>query len=594
MAWRDALNCTSLSSYEKGQLIAMIGLRKLYAEADVDACVTGLDAEALCGLFKTLLPSLPPSPPLPAPSPSPEPAPSATPDSPSSTSGAACAGDDSLSSKVFEEWLESNPCQKFTNIVDLQKFLQKVPIPAEVYKFITSHLHCVPKGGGHLHTIESVGGTCFLRDDYFTRLIDLGERGVKAVMFSGRKRFGKSVALPHELVRARKKLLGAVDQALFFYPGYGRIPELYFSTIIRLLAHMKIPAMFDEFINVPAIDIGKAYNLLLESKQEIEPLSAVLFGSDEVSIWNKGFWFARPESGAVMERLPAPPLSVIHEMLLFKEPDLHGCELGLRFLRKVALYGHDLNGHMGDGELSESVETLKKTGTQAFSSFYGGYLTALERLVKNFNCSSGIDSYNLANLETAEYIIQDPNKCYCYGFTNPQTVAYQASLQDYSLEKVEEKVLRQLLRLQKHLLGELLQQLGVGALPEEVLSHMWHDTLSKKSKFDFLFIHGNEAFMVSVKRLQAEQNWQSSFVGVLDSICKEWKLLDKMLCEELAAATHLRLVAVSAGDGHIGGTEPTFYASTNVPNFKRKEVSCERVFLHQLLERLAPIDSLNH
>ncbi|KAI5081869.1 hypothetical protein GOP47_0001612 [Adiantum capillus-veneris] len=580
MKWRDALNSVaaapkssiSLTSYEKGQLLAIIGVQKVYSETDVNACVEGLDAEALCGFFKTLLPVLStPGPTVHLQPETPSPVSSTTP-----TTASQVARDNAEPLKDFDEWVKSHPSKKFTSIEDLHVFLQRAPIPAEVYEFVRNHLLCVPKGGGHLHTVESAGGTCFLREDYFVRLANLGKQGTKVVMFSGRKRFGKSVALPHELVRARKAILGVRDQAVFFYPGYGHISESCFPTVIRLLAHMRIPALFDEFIDVTSVDISKAYNVLLDAKQEIEPLSAVLFGSDEVSIWNKGFWFERA-GVAICERLPAPPLSVMYQMLRFKEPGLQGCPLGLRFLTKMALYGYDLSAHM-DSDPSDSFKTLKKTGMQAFGSFYGGYLTALERLIKNSNFSAGTDSYNLSNLEKSEYVIRRRNGPLVYDFLNPQTVAYQAALLDLSEEEVEERVLQQLLRQRKHLLDELLDQLGIPTSGEEVLNNMWCGTFSKESKADMLFFHGDEAFLVSAKRAQGAQEWQSCFVRVLDSIGKEWKHLDKELCGLLVAATKLRLVAVSASDeGRIGGTQPLSYSPSIVTDLKPKRVTCERV-----------------
>ena len=49
----------------------------------------------------------------------------------------------------------------------------------------------------------------FIRLDFRELLIKLGRQGVKAVLMPGRRRMGKTVALPHEAVAAREEVLAA-------------------------------------------------------------------------------------------------------------------------------------------------------------------------------------------------------------------------------------------------------------------------------------------------------------------------------------------------------------------------------------------------
>lgn len=49
----------------------------------------------------------------------------------------------------------------------------------------------------------------FIRLDFRKLLIKLGGQGVKAVLLLGRRRIGKTVALPHEAVTAREEVLAA-------------------------------------------------------------------------------------------------------------------------------------------------------------------------------------------------------------------------------------------------------------------------------------------------------------------------------------------------------------------------------------------------
>ncbi len=64
--------------------------------------------------------------------------------------------------------------------------------------------------------------------------------------------------------------------------------------------------------------------IFLEQKRGVSALSAVLYGSNEAMVWDKGVatFSGMLARGAVIERLPLPPVSLMAAMLREREPAL--------------------------------------------------------------------------------------------------------------------------------------------------------------------------------------------------------------------------------------------------------------------------------
>ena len=68
-----------------------------------------------------------------------------------------------------------------------------------------------------------------------------------------------------------------------------------------------------------------------------------------------------------------------------------GSGLGLRLLRKVTLFGHDLSLHMEGGSEVETLEKLKSNGLQAACHLSGEHLRALQQLMAGCNKATVCD-----------------------------------------------------------------------------------------------------------------------------------------------------------------------------------------------------------
>ena len=139
------------------------------------------------------------------------------------------------------------------------------------------------------------------------------------------------------------------DKTLFYHSGTGNVPTDHLQTILRLLAHARIPALFDEFTSITVVELGREYKvrveqlrqlfatyccgvcsswgglqILLEDTTDLVALSAVLFGSNEAKIWDRGVaaFSGMQARGARMCQLALPPLSLIVSMLRVREPSL--------------------------------------------------------------------------------------------------------------------------------------------------------------------------------------------------------------------------------------------------------------------------------
>jgi len=69
---------------------------------------------------------------------------------------------------------------------------------------------------------------------------------------------------------------------LFYHQGED-VFGIYVLTIIKILGHMNIPCLWDEWIDL-GIDLAKDLQKVIESCLDVQRLYAVLFGSSEASI----------------------------------------------------------------------------------------------------------------------------------------------------------------------------------------------------------------------------------------------------------------------------------------------------------------------
>lgn len=494
-----------------------------------------------------------------------------------------------------------NCCQAPCSIEVVEKFLEGAPVSRTTIQFLMRHLHKVPPPGEYVYVSGPKGAGYFERDDYLHFLTVLGEKEARVLVLSGRRRTGKTVALPHLIVKVRENLLKRRDKLMFYYPGDEDDSDVRCSTVIRLLAHLKIPAVFDEFTAMTN-RISRCYKVLLENSSDVvDPLSAVLFGSNEAAVWTEGTSSIAgcATIGGIMRRLPSPPLTLMYNMLLKNEPWLQGSELGKKFLRKMTLHGADLSSHMSKKDANLTLQYLRDLGLQQISFTSCDLLKALKDLVFSKGCARGVDYSTLVTLQEQEYIVKRPNNPEYYDFLDPRLIAFKASYSSDSLEKTEGKVLELLLCLEKHLLPQLIQQLGISNTSiEEVVENMWHGNLTKSSEIDLLFFCNGEAFLISAKRSQDAQHWESSFIDSLNNLCKEWKQVKPKLQMKLSEAGTLHLVAVSAdGSGEVQGKKPSSYSPPcrqGVPpsNFIPKQVTCQIILLHQLIEQTGKLQYL--
>ncbi|KAK9830151.1 hypothetical protein WJX72_010018 [[Myrmecia] bisecta] len=466
------------------------------------------------------------------------------------------------SKEDFDAWLAEHPLAHPMSKEAVYAFLDRAPISLETKDYIKKKLHVVPNPSAHLDMLTTSPQGSFTRLDFRELLIKLGRQGVKAVLMPGRRRIGKTVALPHEAVAAREEVLGWRDKVVFYHEGYPDIPFSHLYTIMRLLAHMNILALFDEFQELTNGNIAKYYKIFLEENHIVSALSAVLYGSNEAMVWDKGAatFSGLLARGAVIERLPLPPVSLMAAMLREREPALQGSGLGLRLLRKVTLFGHDLSLHMEGGSEVETLEKLKSSGLQAACHLSGERLRALQQLMAGCNKATGIAGVYLSELTADHYIVRRSTSKDYYDFMDPRLVALQAANTAASLEDVEGKVLEYLIRQPLHLLPALLEVLGFQLSHGQIKElHVYHGNVTKSAELDSLFMLPGAAVVVSAKRSQGAQHWQESFTDHLDAMWREWKQVPSQVAQSFAADTSLHLVAVSVGEGNIRGMQPSMY-----------------------------------
>lgn len=157
------------------------------------------------------------------------------------------------SKEDFDAWLTNNPVGHPMSKEEVYAFLDRAPISLETKDYIKKHLRDVPNSAAHWtcspqahrldcvscwerlsaqmgcfqisnfvhwtkklpwhHTWKQVSRVCwqgsFTRMDFRELLIKLGRRGVKVALMAGRRRIGKTVALPHEAVAAREQVMAA-------------------------------------------------------------------------------------------------------------------------------------------------------------------------------------------------------------------------------------------------------------------------------------------------------------------------------------------------------------------------------------------------
>jgi hypothetical protein len=72
----------------------------------------------------------------------------------------------------------------------------------------------------------------------------LKEDTSKILILSGRRCIGNTMAMAHEVVRAKHEKYKCYDKVIFYQIGVGDALGQNLQTILRVLAHMNIPALW--------------------------------------------------------------------------------------------------------------------------------------------------------------------------------------------------------------------------------------------------------------------------------------------------------------------------------------------------------------
>ncbi|KAG0585129.1 hypothetical protein KC19_3G260900 [Ceratodon purpureus] len=492
----------------------------------------------------------------------------------------------------FRQWLIQNPAPTHgTELEGMLEYLQEVPCSPETKKFIEGHLYQVPDiTNVHFDVVASLGGNCFWRDDIF-KLLKSNKSNV--LILSGRRRIGKTMAMAHEVIRARSEIYGVRDSVLFYHPG-GKVLEAHVQTIIKILAHMNIPCLWDEFTDLE-VNLAKEYKILFESCLNVPRLCAVLFGSSEAAISDKskGSFSAVASRGAGVSEVPLPSMELLLAMLQHRKPNLNSYEIGSTFLRNFSVYGFNLSSHMEEDADVASLESIRAGGIHGVCFLTGTRLEALEQLASNRNKVDGISAYDLIRLEQNQYIEKRATGGH-YDFRDPQLIGVTSV--NSTLEDVEGYVFELLLRdfLKPQLFQFLIEKFPLLEGLEATEAQMIHGNLTKNCEIDGLIFYREYGIILSCKRSQGLQDWDKSFLDHLNHLSDEGKKQSPKVHRKLALCQRLFLVCVSVLDGETRGLPPSSYNHANLSLEEKyisgeKEISPLTIFLHDLLALLPPV-----
>ncbi|KAK9909419.1 hypothetical protein WJX75_001938 [Coccomyxa subellipsoidea] len=370
---------------------------------------------------------------------------------------------------LADRWLQDNPCPDRMSYDQTLDFVDNVPVSIETRVALKSCLFEAKPG--FFSPVESATAV-FERPEVVHKLLTKGKEGKVQVTLVGRRRLGKTMSVPHAVVEARAQIYPELgrDKTYFFYDSNSNVVHVdNVITVLRLLFHMKVPAIFDEFQDLPYA-LAKQVKACIERGLVKEALGITMFGSAEGAVricsamWMSGL---ASKGASTPIRMPLPGVNVLLALLQHRCPELSASEQAAEFLRRLALCGRNLGEH--DSAAKPSARELLSTSLAS-----PNYCDFTDPRLYTYSELRGVDADEAEEIEAAI--------CRAEGFIVECLVCL-----DYDL---------------RH---QFLDIMGIDSQVRAKLS-IFHGMFAGIVEIDGMFSANNELFMVSAKRHQSEQH----------------------------------------------------------------------------------------